>query len=92
MLDNELQHHRMLPRFSQLGLPGRRFYCDADKHTYAAARARLQQMNSASHPGQFLLQFVSVIALGGAGDEKQRQPLMNFIKARCSNETWDILT
>jgi len=49
-------------------------------------------MNSASHPGQFLLQFVSVIALGGAGDEKQRQPLMNFIKARCSNETWDILT
>jgi hypothetical protein len=91
MLDNELQHHRMFKRFSDLGLSGKRFYCDSDKNTYTYVRKNLQQMTTSNHAAEFLLQFVSIIALGGAGDEKQRKPLKNFLKTRCSTKTWQIL-
>lgn len=91
MLDNELQHHRMFKRFADLGLSGKRFYCDSDKHTFASVRNILQRMNQSNHAAEFLLQFVSIIAPGGAGDEKQRKPLRNFLKTRCSSETWQIL-
>lgn len=91
MLDNELQHHRMFKRFADLGLSGKRFYCDSDKHTYTNVRKTLQQMTPSDHAADFLLQFVSIIAPGGAGDEQQRQPLKNFLKTRCSPGTWQIL-
>src|SRR5205823_12320984 len=32
-LDNELQHHKMFPRFAQLGFPANEFYADDDVET-----------------------------------------------------------
>lgn len=91
MLDNELQHHRMFHRFGQLGLAGKRFYCDEDKSTFGEVRKQVEAMRATDHAAAFFLKFVSVIALGGASDEKQRKPLRNFIQSRCSADTWLVL-
>lgn len=91
MLDNELQHHRMFHRFGQLGLAGKRFYNDADKSTFGEVRKQVEAMSATDPAAAFLLQFVSVIALGGSSDERQRKPLRNFIQSRCSAATWRVL-
>ena len=91
MLDNELQHHRMFHRFGQLGLAGKRFYNDDDKSTFGEVRKQVETMCATDPAAEFLLQFVSVIALGGSSDERQRKPLRNFIRSRCSADTWLVL-
>ncbi len=91
MLDNELQHHRMFRGFTALGLSKKRFYNDTDKNTYREVRREVEELQKGDHPAEFLLQFASVIAPGGAGDEAQRQPLKNFVKTRCTPETWRVL-
>ena len=91
MLDNELQHHKIFSRYLELGLVSKRFYRDSDKNTYAAVRRSVQKMKRSDHPALFLLQFASVIAPGGAGEEKQRIQLRNFIQQACQTSTWQVL-
>lgn len=90
-LCNELQHHRFFSKFTSLGLDPKHFYSDADKNSYSIVRREVNKLNSNSNREQFLLNFLTVIAKGGMGKEKERMQLHNFIKFKAGPTTWSVL-
>lgn len=92
ILDNELQHHRIADRFASCGFNLKHFYHDGDKNTYKKARRVLQDMNSANSAAEFFTQFVTVIAPGGEGSDKERRQLRTFLMLRCGTKHEEVLT
>jgi hypothetical protein len=86
-LDNELQHHRMFPVFVNAGFDPKRFYNENDYKAYTIVRKELKKMKpEKTSPGEYFLKYLTIVAPGGAGGERQRQQLKNFFKARVPNE------
>lgn len=86
-LDNELQHHRMAGDFQLMGLDLKHFYNDSDKSTYAAVRRELNKMTPSRSTAEFFLPYLSVLAPGGQGNERERIQLKNFCKIRAGSAT-----
>jgi hypothetical protein len=89
--DNELQHARMIDNFVRLGFEPDEFYHDDDISAFSTVRNTIRKMRPDAHPCKFLLQYLTVLAPGGAGSDVERTKLKNFFKAKCSQETWRML-
>lgn len=87
ILDNELQHHKMAPRFQQLGFDITFFYEDGDKHAFKKVRRALEKMgpNNAT-TAEFFTQFVTMIAQGGAAGEIERTQIKNYFNIRAGKK------
>lgn len=90
-LSNELQHHRMLDRFTALGFSPKYFYSDADKNAYKVVRRTVESLKKNAPSEHFLFPFLTVVAKGGQGDEKARVQLRNFIQIKAATATWTAL-
>lgn len=82
ILDNELQHHRTLVRFKQLGFDVKFFYEDGDKHAFKKVRRALEKMDASKSAAEFFTQFVTIIAPGGAAEEVERTQVRNYFEVR----------
>lgn len=87
-LDNELQHHRMLPRFLDMGFRASQFYNDGDRHTFAKTKRQLEKMDSNDPIELFLLPFLSILSPGGVMSDQERNQLRNRCESRCARATW----
>lgn len=82
-LDNELQHHRMFKEFVDAGFSPELFYNDEDDQTYIDIRKELKRTNPKKcSAASYFLQYLSVIAPGGAGGEEKRKQLENLFRAK----------
>ncbi|WP_300039478.1 hypothetical protein [uncultured Roseobacter sp.] len=82
-LDNELQHHRMFPLFIDAGFDPERFYHDADKNSYSRIRKELKSMKPRENSATaYFMKFLTILAPGGTGGEKERKQLENFFRAK----------
>lgn len=82
-LDNELQHHRMFPKFEAAGFYPVRFYHDGDDQTFARVRRELRGMKpKKTSAAAYFLKYLSIIAPGGAGSEDERARLDRFFRVQ----------
>lgn len=79
ILDNELQHHRMVNRFLELRLDPKRFYNDRDVNSFKKVRRAVERMNDRNTVAEFFTQLVTVIAPGGTQTETERNQLRNYL-------------
>lgn len=86
-LDNELQHHRIFPRYVNAGFDPARFYNDNDHGTYRYIRKQLKAIDpNQTSVAALFIRYLSVIAPGGAGEEREREQLLRFFRARVPKE------
>lgn len=78
-LDNELQHHRMFPRFSAAGFADDAFYGDDDTASFAWVRQQLAGVSDQMPVGHILMLLLTVIAPGGHGSAEERAELRGAI-------------
>jgi hypothetical protein len=90
-LDNELQHQRMIDDFVKLGFAKEEFYHDDDTSAFPLVRKTIRGMDASNHPCEFLLQYFTVLAPGGVGNDRERAQLKQFFKTKCSPGTWTML-
>jgi hypothetical protein len=87
-LDNELQHHRMYSRFAAAGFDGAKFYCDTDDSALRETRREIRQFDGATHPSVALLKWLTIIAPGGCGTEKELRQIRSFMRTKVGSATY----
>jgi hypothetical protein len=85
-LDNELQHHRMYPEFLKMGFSPDQFYHDGDEADFEELRTTIAAISPATHPGELLLTFVTLISPGGSESDEARSEVRRLFDERCGPE------
>jgi hypothetical protein len=85
-LDNELQHHKMYPYYSEMGFLREDFFCDEDKE----AEKRLFEIMKETRPvaiDDLLLDYLTLISPGGSISNKKVVELKTLFRSKLGNST-----